>query len=186
MVDQNPHVDPPPSPTVGAAATVVLVGVDGSESSWDALSWACGEAQRLRGRVLAVLVSSSADIGIGAVRSALVGVTGVDADSHLMGTERAEALTHELESYAADHDLDLTFVHTHGDAACELLRLAAAHHADQIVVGRSTKARHHLAGSLGRRLVGKREAPVVVVVPLVGSLASAVAGVLPYNLSRHV
>jgi len=33
------------------------------------------------------------------------------------------------------------------------------------VVGRSAKARHHVAGSLGRCLVVKRRAPVVVVVP---------------------
>jgi len=33
------------------------------------------------------------------------------------------------------------------------------------VVGRSAKMRHHVAGSLGRRLVGRKDAPVVVVVP---------------------
>jgi nucleotide-binding universal stress UspA family protein len=82
-----------------------------------------------------------------------------------MAAERADTLRRELERYAADHDVDLIFVHAHGDAASELLRLATALHADQIVVGRSMKARHNLAGSLGRRLAGKREAPVVVVVP---------------------
>jgi len=70
-----------------------------------------------------------------------------------------------MEGYAVGHDVDLTFIHATGDAASELLRLATALRADQIVVGRSMKARHHLAGSLGRRLAGKREAPVVVVVP---------------------
>jgi nucleotide-binding universal stress UspA family protein len=169
MVNQNPHVDPPPSPTVGAATAVVLVGVDGSESSWGALCWACGEAQRLRGRVLAALVSSSADLGIAAAGSALVGFSEAEGGSDLAGTERAQALGHELQSYAADHDLDLTVVHAHGNAASELVRLAVAHHADLIVIGRSTKARHHLPGSLGRRLVDKKEAPVVVVVPLADS-----------------
>jgi len=37
--------------------------------------------------------------------------------------------------------------------------------ADLVVVGRSAKMRHHRAGSLGRRLVGRKDAPVVVVVP---------------------
>jgi hypothetical protein len=37
--------------------------------------------------------------------------------------------------------------------------------ADLIVVGRSAKMLHHLAGSLGRRLVSRRDAPVIVVVP---------------------
>jgi nucleotide-binding universal stress UspA family protein len=136
MVSQNPSVDPWPSPTVDAAAAV-LVGVDGSENSWCALSWACGEARRLRGRAVAVFVSSSAESG----------------------------LRRELECYAADHDVDLSFVHIDGDVASELLRLATELHADQIVVGRSMKARHRLAASVGCRLVGTRKAPVVVVVP---------------------
>jgi Universal stress protein family len=59
MVNRNPHGDPLPLPTVGAATVVVLVGMDGSETSWHALSWACGEARRLRGRAVAVFVSSS-------------------------------------------------------------------------------------------------------------------------------
>ena len=43
--------------------------------------------------------------------------------------------------------------------------VARAMHADLVVVGRSAKMRHHVAGSLGRRLVGRKDAPVVVVVP---------------------
>jgi nucleotide-binding universal stress UspA family protein len=164
MVNQNPSVDPLPLPRVGAATAVVLVGMDGSKTSWDALSWACGEARRLRGRAVAVFVSSSADSGIPA--SAFIGAAPFDCGwTDSMVAERADTLRRELERYAAGHDVDLTFVHAHGNAASELLRLATAHQADQIVVGRSMKARHHLAGSLGRRLAGKREAPVVVVVP---------------------
>jgi nucleotide-binding universal stress UspA family protein len=164
MANQNPYADPRPRPTVGAATAVVLVGIDGSETSWHALSWACGEARRLRGRAVAVFVSSSAGSGLPA--SALICAAPFDCGwNDSMAAGRADTLRRELECYAADHDVDLTFVHTDGDAASELLRLATALHADQIVVGRSTKARHRLAGSLGRRLAGKREAPVVVVVP---------------------
>jgi nucleotide-binding universal stress UspA family protein len=164
MADQNPYIDPLPLPTVGAATAVVLVGIDGSETSWDALSWACGEARRLRGRAVAVLVSPSADRGTPV--SAFVGAFPFDCGwNEPTPTEPAETLRREVECYAAGHGVDLTFVHTRGDTTSELLRLAAAQHADQIVVGRSMKARHHLAGSLGRRLAGKREAPVVVVVP---------------------
>jgi nucleotide-binding universal stress UspA family protein len=166
MVNQNPYVDPLPLPRVGAATAVVLVGMDGSETSWDALSWACGEARRLRGRAVAVFVSSSADNGITVPASAFIGGAPFDCGwNDSTAAERADTLRRELERYAADQDVDLTFVHTHGNAASELLRLATAQHADQIVVGRSMKARHRLAGSLGRRLAGKRGAPVVVVVP---------------------
>jgi nucleotide-binding universal stress UspA family protein len=163
MVDQNRYVDPWASPTVGTAA-VVLVGIDGSKTSWDALSWALGEARRLRGRAVAVFVSSSAGSGITA--AAFIGAAPSDYDwNHSAALQLADTLRRELERYAADHDVDLSFVHTHGNAASELLRLATELHADQIVVGRSMKARHHLAGALGCRLLGKREAPVVVVVP---------------------
>lgn len=151
-------------PTVGAATIVVLVGIDGSETSYDALSWACGEARRLRGRAVAVFVSSSADSTI--ATTAFIGTFPFDCGwNEATATERAETLRREAWCYAAAHGVHLTFVHTHGDTASELLRLAKLHHADQIVVGRSMKARHHLAGSLGCRLLGKRQAPVVVVVP---------------------
>ena len=79
-------------PPVGATAPVIVVGLDGSPTSWDAFSWAAGAAVRANGRLLAVYVNL-------------------------------------------------------------------------MVVGRSAKMRHHVAGSLGRRLVGRKDAPVVVVVP---------------------
>jgi hypothetical protein len=36
---------------------VLVVGVDGSDPSWDAFAWAAGEARRCRGRVIAVFVT---------------------------------------------------------------------------------------------------------------------------------
>jgi nucleotide-binding universal stress UspA family protein len=123
MVNQNPHVDPLPLPAVGAGTAVVLVGIDGSETSWHALSWACGEARRLRGRAVAVFVSSSADNGIPA--SAFAGAAPFDCSwNDSMAAERTDTLRRELERYAAGLNVDLTFVHTHGNAASELLRLA--------------------------------------------------------------
>src|ERR1700690_3715569 len=98
MVNQNPYVDPPPL-TTGAPAAMVLVGIDGSGTSWNALSWACGEARRLRGRAVAVFVSSSADGGIPAGF--------IDAAPFECGwngstaTERAETLRREVKSFAA-------------------------------------------------------------------------------------
>jgi hypothetical protein len=41
-----------------SATSTVVVGVDGSGTSIDALSWACGEARRLGGRAIAVLACS--------------------------------------------------------------------------------------------------------------------------------
>jgi nucleotide-binding universal stress UspA family protein len=72
----------------------------------------------------------------------------------------------EIASRAAgDSDLDLVFIEAWGDPGQELLRIADELKADVIAVGRSTKVRHRIAGSLGRRLLAKRGTPIVVVVP---------------------
>ena len=44
-------------PAVGATAPVIVVALDGSSTSWDAFSWAAGEAVRANGRLLAVYVT---------------------------------------------------------------------------------------------------------------------------------
>jgi len=63
----------------------------------------------------------------------------------------------DLESRLRDREI--------GDDAVALTSVASAMQADLVVVGQSAKMPHHLAGSLGRRLVGRKDAPVVVVVP---------------------
>jgi nucleotide-binding universal stress UspA family protein len=94
-----------PQPAVGAATAVVLVGIDGSETSWDALSWACGEARRLRGRAVAVFVSSSANSTIAV--TALIDAFPFDCGwNEAAATERAETLHREVECYAAGHGVD--------------------------------------------------------------------------------
>jgi nucleotide-binding universal stress UspA family protein len=80
--------------------------------------------------------------------------------------ERAARLRDEIESQAArDSDLDLVFIGARGDPGQELVRIAEELKADVIAVGRSAKVRHRLAGSIGRRLLAKRGAPIIVVVP---------------------
>jgi nucleotide-binding universal stress UspA family protein len=160
---------PDPLPAAGGVAIstpVVVVGVDGSETSWDAFWWACGEVQRLGGRLVVVFVSSTAMADASAAAcAAIAGVAVPHADIDQRATEQAEQLCGRIRQCASDADLAISFVHASGDAANELLRIAQAEHADLVVIGKSTKARHHVAGSLGRRLIGKRDAPVVVVVP---------------------
>jgi nucleotide-binding universal stress UspA family protein len=143
--------------------SVVVVGIDGSETSWDAFWWACGETKRLGGRVVAVFVGPvTAAASVAASFSA--GAIAYGAITQTM-TEEVETLRDELCGCAGQHGVHLTFVHAHGDTTKELLRVADELHADLIVVGKSTKARHQLAGSLGRRLVRCRDAPIIVVVP---------------------
>lgn len=143
----------------------VVVGIDGSETSWDAFCWACGETRRLGGRTVAVFVDSTSGAASANATASLAGSAVAYGAIQQSMTDQAAQLADQVRAYGADHGVDVTFVRTNGNAAKELLRIARADHADLIVVGRSTKARHHVAGSLGRRLVGKSDAPVVVVVP---------------------
>jgi nucleotide-binding universal stress UspA family protein len=142
----------------------VVVGIDGSDTSWDAFCWACGETRRLGGRTLAVFVDSSSG-GASATAGAFSGAVIAYGTIQQSRMSKVERLNDQVCAYGRDEGVDVAFVHTEGDVAKELLRIANADHAGLIVVGRSTKARHHLAGSLGRRLIGRRGAPVVVVVP---------------------
>jgi nucleotide-binding universal stress UspA family protein len=144
----------------------IVAGIDGSEPSWDALWWACGEAKRLSGRAIAVYVSPCVDASL-----CIASVTGCDVTQYTLAMRRANAeraarLQAELARRAAgDRGLELAFVHAEGDAGRELVRIAEELEADVIAVGRSAKLRHRLAGSLGRRLLSKRDAPIIVVVP---------------------
>ncbi|HWD09392.1 MAG TPA: universal stress protein [Actinomycetota bacterium] len=140
----------------------VVVGLDGSDTSWDACSWACGEARRLGARIVAVYVTPIAEVGLAATAAGAAAVTEALDES---AARQAEQLREQLFRTALDGGCEMEFVHARGEPASELVRVAEAVQADQIVVGRSTKALHHVAGSIGRRLIAKRGAPVVVVVP---------------------
>jgi len=165
-VDGTPGQAPQPGGlTAGPGCAAVVVGLDGSQTSWDAFWWACGEARRLGGRTVAVYVSPGGDAALAALASA-VGVTVCDyAAVEACAAGQASSLAGQLRRSLGDDGPEVTFVHASGDPARELLRVAEVVHADMIVVGRSTKARHHVAGSLGRYLIARRGAPVVVVVP---------------------
>jgi nucleotide-binding universal stress UspA family protein len=146
-------------------ANVIVIGIDGSSTSWDAFWWACGETRRLCGRAVAVFVESTSAAGAAAAFSPFAGGAMAFLAVNEAESAHAQALRTKTCGYARDHGIDLTFVHARGNTAKELLRVAEADHADLIVVGASTKAHHHVAGSLGRRLIGKRHAPIIVVVP---------------------
>jgi nucleotide-binding universal stress UspA family protein len=144
---------------------LIVVGIDGSDSSWDAFCWACGETIRLGGRTVAVFVGPISGAASATASASLTGAVVPYGAIQQSVTDQAEKLSEQVGAYRHDHDVDVAFVHTRGDAAKELLRIANSDHADLLVVGRSTKARHRIAGSLGRRIIRRRGAPIVVVVP---------------------
>ena len=149
----------------GPTNPLIVVGIDGSDTSWDAFCWACGETNRLGGRTVAVFVGPNPGAASAAATASLSGAVVAYGAIQQSMTDQAVELGEQVRAYGRDHGVDVAFVHTQGGTARELLRIANADAADLLVVGRSTKARHHIAGSLGRRLVGRRGAPIVVIVP---------------------
>src|ERR1700683_2934310 len=123
--DHNRHHEPRmEDPSVNASRAVVVVGIDGSGTSWDAFHWACGETRRLDGRTVAVFVGSTS--GAASAPAAASGVAGLAGAVQQTATEQAAELGERVLSYAQDLGLNLTFVHTRGDTVTELLRIAGS------------------------------------------------------------
>jgi nucleotide-binding universal stress UspA family protein len=140
---------------------VLVVGVDGSAPSWDALAWAAGEAHRGNGRIVAVFVTPVIEPEEALGTTAPLGYAAA-ADAR---DQVADELAAEVARRADALGVKARFIRGVGDAARVLAEVAHAQHADLMVVGRSTKMLHRLGGSVSRRLVLKRESPVIVVVP---------------------
>ncbi|MGI8868532.1 MAG: universal stress protein [Mycobacteriales bacterium] len=130
------------------------MGVDETDSSRHAAAYAAGMARRQRAALVFVYVRS-----IGALDvldpSALVGLR----ESHDAIAVELRALRDEVRALGITAD----YVEVIGDAATELLRIADDRHADLLVVGRSTRRGHRVAGSVAVRLVHSGHLPVTVV-----------------------
>jgi nucleotide-binding universal stress UspA family protein len=144
---------------VKSAAPLIVVGLDGSSPSWDAFSWAAGEAIRCNGSLVAVYITPEVE------PVTTFGESLGYAEVEQARDEVARELRDEAKQRARELGLPLKFVWERGDTAPTIIRIARSLGADLIVVGRSAKMLHHLAGSLGRRLVSRRDAPVIAVVP---------------------
>jgi nucleotide-binding universal stress UspA family protein len=78
-----------------------------------------------------------------------------------------DAVERELRDAIAERspvlDLDVRLVVRTGEPYTELIKVARQVHADAVVVGRSTKVLHRIAGSLAVKLVRANRWPVTVV-----------------------
>ncbi|GAA1158852.1 universal stress protein [Kribbella jejuensis] len=137
----------------------IVVGLDGSDTSWDALAWAAGEALRTGGHLVAVYVMPFSD------PTAALGVPYDYAAAQDNQQQLAAEIEAEAVRRARETGVQLSFVGEFGDATGTLSEVARAVDARLVVVGRSAKRRHRLTGSLGHRLTCRKDAPVVVVVP---------------------
>ena len=158
----EPPGDRPPSRGTGPAlrtGPLIVVGLDGSSTSWDAFAWAGGEARRCDGSLVAVYVTPLVEA------VAAIGEAAGYAAIEQARDDVAQELGREARERAEELGVDLRFITERGDTAQTLTHIAHSLGADLIAVGRSAKMLHHLAGSLGRRLVARPDVPVIVVVP---------------------
>ena len=134
---------------------VLLVGVDGSDSSLRAGAYAAGMARRQRARLVCLYVrpfSAVAGIGAGAATSMQEAYDSVAAE-----------LRQTAEEQGARLGIDIVFVERDGNPFAEIVRLADEIQADAVIVGASTKAGHRFVGSLAVHLVRASRWPVTVV-----------------------
>jgi nucleotide-binding universal stress UspA family protein len=146
-----------PTSAAGGVLRVIVVGCDGSPTSWDAFSWALGEAVRTHAGIVTVYVTPAAEPGAVASCVALFPQRSRD--------EFAGYLQTEVQRRARDLGVPVRFVRERGKTVQALTDVAHCAHADLIVVGRSAKKVHYFAGSVGHKLSSRRDAPAIVVVP---------------------
>jgi nucleotide-binding universal stress UspA family protein len=134
---------------------VIVVGVDGSDTSLRALAYAWGLARRQDAHLVLVHI-----VSIGGLSAATPGgaVAMREADQQVSDELRAEAA-----EAAARAPVRYEFRSEHGDAHTELARVAEEVQADAVVVGASAQAGHRLIGSVAVRLVRSGRWPVTVV-----------------------
>jgi nucleotide-binding universal stress UspA family protein len=134
--------------------TAILVGFDGSDSSWRALHYAIGLARRQASRVVAVYVSHTPAIAYAA--PAVPAIAGLRCGF-------PPDLASAVEALGREHSVGVTLVAASGDPVSAITAAAADHRVDLIVVGASTKAGHRVFGSTALRAVRARCCPVTVV-----------------------
>jgi nucleotide-binding universal stress UspA family protein len=135
--------------------SAILVGVDGTETSLRAASYAAGLARRQGARLIALFVHTMS--GLVATVPAAVGAT----------MQMNEAIVADLRSEIGKNGprlgIDITLVEATGNPYVEIVRVADEMRVDAVVIGASTQAGHRLVGSLALRLVRDARWPVTVV-----------------------
>lgn len=135
---------------------VIMVGIDGSDASWRATSYAAGMARRQNALLAMVYVQPLLT---------MAGAYGVD----VQGTtaEVAEDLAREVREHAEKvkdvYRARWKFITRRGDPYTVLAEAADELKADAVVVGASEKAGHRIVGSVAVRLVKAGRWPVTVV-----------------------
>jgi nucleotide-binding universal stress UspA family protein len=136
---------------------VIVVGIDGSDTSLRAVAYAWGLARRQGSELIFVFVAAT-----GAITSFLPDATvaAFQAQEELE-TELRERIAKVAESIHPR--VPYTFRSDRGDVASVLIRVADEVRADAVVVGASAQSGHRFIGSVAVRLVRAGRWPVTVV-----------------------
>lgn len=134
--------------------TIVLAGVDGSDTSMRAAAYAAGLVRRQNARLVVLYVRT-------------MGIASASPAAYL-GQQEALAETSvqlRADSAAGAERLGITveFVEREGNPFKAMVKLADELKVDAVVVGASTQAGHRLVGSLAVHLVKLSRWPVTVV-----------------------
>lgn len=135
--------------------SLILVAIDGSETSMRAGAYAGGLARRQGARMVCLYVAQIS--GMAASVPAAVGALIQMHDS--VARELREAIASRAEGLG----VEVTFVERRGDPYTEIVRLADELRVDAVVVGASTQSGHRFIGSLALRLVRDARWPITVV-----------------------
>ncbi|GAA4556709.1 universal stress protein [Planotetraspora kaengkrachanensis] len=135
---------------------VIVVGVDGSDTSLRAVAYAWGLARRQGFRLIFVLVVGTSTM------------TPFLPDATVLAIEAGEGVLADLrerieKAGSAYQPVTYSFRSERGDPASALIRVSNEVKADTVVVGASTQAAHRLIGSVAIRLVRAGRWPVTVV-----------------------
>jgi nucleotide-binding universal stress UspA family protein len=133
--------------------TTLVVGFDGSDTATRALYYALGLARRQHSSVIAVYAMTTP----AGYNEAIAAVP------YQASLELADELEPKVQALAADYHVQTMFMPVAGDPATVLIRIAAAHHADGIVLGATKTMGHRLFGSAAIRAVRRCRCPVTVV-----------------------
>jgi nucleotide-binding universal stress UspA family protein len=136
---------------------VIVVGVDGSESSMRAAAYASGLARRQGSLLAVVYIQPLATLG-GADVGVAVAQAGREAATNLEGQLRQSA-----ERIGPELGLRWEFHTAQGDPYGGIVEHAERLRADAVVIGASEKAGHRILGSVAVRLVKAGRWPVTVV-----------------------
>jgi nucleotide-binding universal stress UspA family protein len=135
--------------------TTVVVGVDGSATSWRALYYAFGLARRQHAAVLAVFAVTA---------PVAVGDDGTIVSAIEQANEQlADELRPAIQALAADFGVPAEFISRAGDPVRTLVEVATRQHADALIVGASQAVVHHVLRSNAVRAVRRCHCPVTVV-----------------------